>query len=1278
MLRLAAHVALVTLRVFAFGLLFGSFLEAQVNVTTYHNDNTRSGLNAQETTLRPANVNSTQFGKLYTTKLDGYVYAQPLYVSNLNINGGTHNVIYVATEHDSLYAIDADSGTIYWQQSFINLAAGVTTASSGDVGCSDLIPEVGISGTPTIDTTTSTIYLVAKTKENGAFVQRLHALDLVTRAEKFGGPIVIQATVNGNGDGSTNGKVSFDPLKEHNRPGLLLENGHVVIAWASHCDSGPYHGWIMSYSASTLAQEGVFNTSPNGGLDGIWMSGDGVAADAAGNLYFATGNGTYDGVTNYGDSIMKLGPPSGGTFPVVDWFTPLNQNSLSNGDTDVASGGLLLLPDMPAGVPHTQQLVQMGKEGKIYLIDRNGMGKFCSTCTSVDTNIIQEIPGATKGVWGAPSYWNGNVYWGGGNDGGSPDNLKAFAVNLNNSGLLSTSPTSKSAKTFSFATGAPVVSSNGNSNGIVWLLDNSAYGSTCCQALYAYDATNLNSMLYNSTQALNSRDNPGGAVKFSAPIIANGKVYVGSQGQVSAYGIISGTGGAATPTFAPAPGSYTSATSVTISDTTPGAVIHCTTDGSTPTANSPLCTTLTVNGTTSVNAIAIAAGLSNSAVASATYDIDPGASGINDGAGFNAAGLVLNGSTSFNGTRLRLTDTGSNEAGSAWSNTPINVQSFTNDFSFQLSSASGDGFTFTIQGTGTTALGPSGGGLGYGPDQPGGTPGIGKSIAVKFDLYSNAGEGTDSTGMYTNGASPTTPAVDMTSSGVVLLSGDIFNVHMTYDGTTLKWTVTDANNPSLTFTTSHVINIPSTVGGNTAFVGFTGGTGGATAIQEILNWTYVSSLPVVAAPVFSPASGVYNPGQQVTLSDSTAGSTIFYTIAGTTQQYTAPIVVDSTTTISAYATLAGAVNSATANSTYTINSTGNPFVNYAGGFSTAGLAFNGSTKLNGTRLQLTDGGANEAGSAWYATPVNVQSFTSDFSFQLTNPNGDGFTFVIQNAAVSALGPLGGGLGYGPDTPGGTPGIPSSIAVKFDLFSDAGEGTNSTGLYLNGASPTTPAVTLGGGVNLHSGDVFNAHVIYDGTTLTLKLTDASTPSQTFTTSWTVNIPATVGANTAFVGFTAGTGGSTATQEILNWTYTSGAPTPIVFEATNIPYVGSPNARIFTWGKLPDKAGVVSDGRRVGAYLSFTVNVGQPGTYDIRFGSKQYITRAIVQLSVNGANVGAPIDEYSSNTAGAFQELDAGSLTFAAAGNYTFKLTAVGKNAASSTYTVDTDYFKLTPQ
>ena len=1281
-----------------------NILAAQVSVTTYHNDNARTGQNTAETSLTPANVNMNQFGKLFTTTLDGgYVYAQPLYMPGVqNIAGGTHNVLYVATEHDSVFAIDADNGAVLWQQSFINAANGVTTASSGDVGCGDLVPEIGISSTPVIDSGTNTIYVVAKTKENGNFFQRLHALDIVTGAEKFGGPKVIAATAQGQ---------TFSPLKQHNRPGLLLENGHVVIAWASHCDNGPYQGWVMSYAAGTLAQEGAFNTegdTSNGFFGGIWMSGDGVAADANGNIFVATGNGDYRSASgDWGDSILKLTGPAGGTFTVADWFTPYNQSSLSGGDTDLGSGGLVLLPALPSG---QQLLVQMGKEGKIYLVDRSNMGKYCPNdtppCNGNDPNIVQEIPGATHGIWGSPSYWNNNVYYGGGNDGGSPDNLMAFSFNANGSGLLSTSPTSKSSNTFAFATGSPVVSANGNSNGIVWIVDDSTFGSSCGQALYAYDATNLATMLYNSNQAAGQRDVPGGAVKFSAPIVANGKVYVGSQGKVSAFGTITTTPTAATPTFSPAPGDYTSTVVVTLSDTTPASTVHCTTNGTTPTASSPVCTSVTISATTLLQAVATASGYNNSAVAGGTYTISVG-TGINYGSGFTASGLTLNGTSAINGTRLTLTNGGANQAASAFVTTPINIQNFTTDFSFQLTNPSGDGMTFTIQATGPTALGPSGGGLGYGPDTPGGPAGIGNSVAVKFDLYSNSGEGADSTGMYTEGASPTTPALDMTSSGVNLHSGDVFNVHMTYDGTTLKMTIVDAQIPTQTFSTSWAINIPTTVGGNTANVGFTAGTGGSTATQEILDWTYVASsgLPTAATPTFNPLPGTYNSVQSVTLSDTTTGAVIHCTTDGSTPTssspvcttvqvnttttikaiavatgfnnsavasgtytitltaatptfsplpgtynsvqsvtlsdttpgavihcttdgstptasspvcttvpvnttttlqaiavasgynnsavasgvytltvatptfspspgtYTAPqsvtlsdttpgavnhcttdgstptasspvcttVQVSTTTTIKAIAVATGFNNSAVASGTYTISSGGG--INYGGGFSATGLTLNGKSIINGTRLRLTDGGGTEAGTAFFTTPINIQNFTTDFSFQLTTPNADGMTFTIQGTGPTALGPTGGGLGYGPDTVGGPPGIGKSVAVKFDLYSNAGEGTDSTGMYTNGASPTTPALDMtSSGVNLHSGDIFNVHMSYDGTTLKMTITDAVTPTQTFSASWPINIPSTVGGNTANVGFTAGTGGATAIQEIISWTYTAnGLPT-----------------------------------------------------------------------------------------------------------------------------------------
>jgi hypothetical protein len=541
MTTLSSRIFAITTLVLCLAMFAGS----QVNVTTYHNDNSRTGHNINETVLSPGNVNPTQFGKIFSTPLDGYVYAQPLYVSDVrNIAGGKHNVLYVATEHDSLYAIDAESGAVLWKKTLIDSSRGVTTVSSDDVSCSNLKPEIGITGTPVVDSVTGTIYLVAETKENGVYFQRLHAVDISSKAEKFGGPVVIAAKVNGTGAGSVGGKVSFDPLREQNRPGLLLQNGHVVIAWTSHCDIGPYHGWVMSYGATTLAQEAVFNASPKGEQGGIWMSGDGVAADSNGNLYFATGNGTYDGSTHsdYGDSIVKLTGPSGGAFNVADWFTPHNQASLDAGDTDLGSGGLLLLPNLPAGSAHPHLLVQMGKEGTMYLVDRDQMGKYCSGCGS-NSQIVQEVPGASAGIWGSPAYWNGFVYWGGGAEGNNPDHVKAFSFNAHNSGMLSSSPASQSKQLFQFSTAAPVVSSNGTSKGILWILDNSSYKSPCCQVLYAFDATNLATLLYRSNQAAADRDQAGGAIKFTAPIVANGKVYAGGQKILTAWGLLSSAGG---------------------------------------------------------------------------------------------------------------------------------------------------------------------------------------------------------------------------------------------------------------------------------------------------------------------------------------------------------------------------------------------------------------------------------------------------------------------------------------------------------------------------------------------------------------------------------------------------------------------------------------------------------------------------------------------------------------------------------------------------------------
>jgi legume-like lectin family protein len=333
-------------------------------------------------------------------------------------------------------------------------------------------------------------------------------------------------------------------------------------------------------------------------------------------------------------------------------------------------------------------------------------------------------------------------------------------------------------------------------------------------------------------------------------------------------------------------------------------------------------------------------------------------------------------------------------------------------------------------------------------------------------------------------------------------------------------------------------------------------------------------------------------------------------------------------------------------------------------------------------LRLTDGGTNEARSAFFTTLVNVQSFTNDFSFQLSTPNGDGFTFTIQNTGLTALGSSGGGLGYGPDQPSKPPGIGKSVAVKFDLSGNAGEGTNSTGMYTNGASPTVPAIDLtSSGVNLHSGDVMNVHMTYDGTTLAMTITDA-TAGKSFTASWAVNIPSVVGASSAYAGFTAGTGSSTATQEILTWSYASGAPTtkvPIQYEPENLmnsSVSSGPTYRVFAWTGFTDGNGTILDATRVGDSVTITLNVPQAGTYDVKVAVKLVLSRGVMQLSVNGTNVGPAEDQYLSSNA--WKEFDIGNVLVSSAGNQSFKFTVVGKNSSSSGYSISFDYIKLTPQ
>jgi hypothetical protein len=516
-------------------------------VSTYLNGNSRQGGNLQEYALAtsgPTAVNSTNFGKLFSCAVDAAIYGQPLWVANLSISGVSHNVVYVATQHNSLYAFDADSSscTNVWGGAKSLNPSGQTWVTSTDVGCTDLQPDIGIVGTPVIDLASKTIYVLTKSKTTSGtttYHQFLHALDLTTGSEKFSGPVEIAASVSGTGGGSVGGTLTFDAQIHNQRPALLLSNGHVIISWASHCDIGQFHGWIMSYGASSLAKEAVLNLSPDNIQSGIWMSGSGPAADATGNIYFATGNGTFDLTSSgadYGDSIVKLAAPSGGTFAVSSYFTPMSQASLNGSDGDQGSGGVLLLPSITVGGLTKNYLVQAGKDQNLYLADQSGLGGYLSSANNVVQEVSGQLPG---GMWSSPTYWNGDVYFGPAADGGSGAQLRAFSFNFGGSGLLSSSPSSKSSHTFNFSGPTAPISSSGATNGIVWALDNSQWANSCsgtttCQTLYAFDATNLAIQLYSN----GGTDTGSGAVKFTVPTVANGKVYVGGQKTLTVYGLL--------------------------------------------------------------------------------------------------------------------------------------------------------------------------------------------------------------------------------------------------------------------------------------------------------------------------------------------------------------------------------------------------------------------------------------------------------------------------------------------------------------------------------------------------------------------------------------------------------------------------------------------------------------------------------------------------------------------------------------------------------------------
>jgi hypothetical protein len=1110
------------------------------NVLQYHNDNGNTGQNLTETSLTPTNVNSTSFGKLFSTTVDGQVYAQPLVVAGVNITTGsqqgTHDVVYVATEHDSLYAIDANTGAILWHDTLLPSRYGgtVTTVPSSEVNSTILTPEIGITATPVIDPTTNAIYIEEKTKEvTGGVIHYVHwlqALDLGSGAAKFGGPVVIAdsaggtyvsgPTVDGTGAnpaGAPAGKVAFDAKTQLDRPALTLANGSIYMSFASHDDVGPYHGWVLGYGASTLAPTAVFNATPNGSDGGIWQSGVALAADSSGNLYFETGNGTFDTTMNssgfpvngdFGDSFVKLsvdpnstasnqnGNLNGWGLRATDYFTPFNQATLDTGDVDLGSGGPFLLPASVGSSAHQNLLVGSGKEGRIYLIDTNNMGHFSPNAD----NIVEELPAGTiNASFGTGSYYNGQIYYIGAGFNGVPDPAESFSIS---NAQLSTTPTTQGSDTFAYPGNSGAISADGSNNGILWAVE---FGS---KQLRAYNASNLATELYTSAQAANSRDSLGSAVKFAVPTVANGDVYVGTSNALVGYGLLTQ---ATRPPAAPGNLSATAASTSVINltwtdhDTAPNSATGYAIEEST-------------NGTTFTRVATAGAGASSFSVtglrSSTTYTFrirafnTIGRSAYSKTASATTPTLPVT-PTRFHptldtptGVDLEWVNHASNATGvsifrAQGANSPVTVAVLSSqvDSFFDTGLTPGRQYTYSIQAFNSagasplqsfTIVTPASTAAGFSAHID--FTGNAANVPTGYTADTGAAFGTQGSltyGWLANGK-PTNNSVNARDRNSAMSPDELHD-----DFIRLQ----KANSPNA----SWQIAVPN----GTYEVHILTGDPGA------INSVY--SLNVNGVNVLTATPNSLNVWVEATKTITVTGGVITVTngVGASNNKIDAIDIIPVATTAVAFANFASA----------------------------SGLALNGSASLNGNNLQLTDGGANEASSAFTVVPVRVTRFTNSFSFQLLNPNAEGFTFTLQGGAPTALGGAGGGLGYGPNPgTGASPTIARSVAVKFDLFNTAGEGVDSTGLYTNGAEPTVPAINLSStGINLHSGDVFNVTMSYDGTTLTVAITDTATGA-TERHSYRVNIATTIGNHRAYVGFTASTGGESATQNILDWTFT----------------------------------------------------------------------------------------------------------------------------------------------
>jgi hypothetical protein len=1087
-------------------LVFALPASAQVSVLTQHNDIYRSGTNLNETILNTSNVNVHKFGKLFTRHVDAEIYAQPLYVPHLLIPGkGIHNVVFVATMNNSVYAFDADDpnqSAPLWQDNF----GPPVPASDVQCCCTDISVRVGILSTPVINPNTNLMYLVSRNKNpDGTYHQWLHALDITTGQERLNGPVEIKASY---------GNLTFDPKIQNQRPALLLYRGAVYISWASHNDCGPYHGWIVAYDASNLHQIATYCDTLNGTEGGIWQSGQGPTVGQDGNIYIMTGNGTFDANTggpDLGCSFIKLSPaiPNQGGLKVLDWFTPYNVDSLNAADLDLGSSGVLVIP----GTPYS---LGGGKQGVFYLLNIHNLGHFNP---SGDTQIVQSFQAGNGHIHGSPVYYNSPVngpciyVW------SEEDYLKVFAFKGTyfNATPIAYSPN----RVPDGMPGAMLsISANGQKPGtaIIWAshpYQGNANNAVVPGILQAFDANSISvdnqgiprlKELWNSRMNAN-RDDIGKFAKFCCPTIANGKVYMASfgapndpigAGQLVVYGLLDSVRPTAPSSLTASVGDQQLALSWTPVSNADSYNIY---RGTAPGQETLYKQNVTQNYFTDI-------GLQDGIVY--YYRVTAQNNGGESPPSNEVAAspqLGHGGTKTLSPIADAYTCAGiyANQNFGAAQNLKVSNDS-PNDTCYTFLKFDLSGLSTPLSGALLTLFGSSQNGK--------------ATLVTARALSSNTwGERTIT---WNN-----MPSLLYPFANARIWPKDQY-CHWDVSPYFLKQVAANSKQFSVALTpyrglTDVMANFYSREAGvNPPFLTVCSPGGPPAAPTELaanadilkvsLQWDSIggaSSYSIYRATA-SGAETLYQTGlTSTTFSDTNvqANITYYYRVA--------------------------AVNSF-GQSALSNEASASPLPkilpDYPTGFSSAGnIVLNGGATFDDTRLQLTNSATYfEASSAFFKYLVDVRKFHNHFTFQIQNAQADGFTFTIQSDGPTAIGLAGGSLGY--------EGINNSVAIKFDLYNNSGEGTDSTGLYTNGAPPTVPAIDLTNtGIDLHSGHIFAVDMVYDGITLQVTIRDTQT-SATATQSYQIDIPNTIGSPIGYVGFTGGTGGLTATQEILTWTYT----------------------------------------------------------------------------------------------------------------------------------------------